>query len=481
MLNFMRKKVKVIIISVAVVFVVSVFYGLGSMRFAGGGDKKNRPMATVNGMAVDPLRLNQIFSRMISQFPQGLAPQDMLYFQNVALDQAIDFTLLLNEAKKRRVGVSGQEIDQAIESMMKSSGITSMQQLIAALKRSGLDLDTFKKVIKDEMMVQKLVSSIRSEAKITSDDLREVSARHILIRIPPVVVSGEASQKQQQKLAEESAQKQAAEILARLQKGENFADLARQYSADPGSAKNGGALGYFTKGAMVPEFDEAVFSLKVGQISGIVKTEFGYHIIKLEDSRLRKFKETGKDIETQALEEKQQRTFMQWFAGVKKTAKIEILDPVLKGNRARLSGNINEAVTLFLRAISENPTNPYLHILLGDTYAMLGQADLQLKEYQKAVELNPGDASLHIMLAKFYEKLAKSGETAKNRLLSLEEYKRASTVAGDNKTLRQELAEIFGRLGQYQLRQTELKEISRIEKKEKFEEEIRVRSSGEAR
>lgn len=77
-----------------------------------------------------------------------------------------------------------------------------------------------------------------------------------------------------------NAQNQAQEILNRLKQGEDFATLAKTYSQDPGSAVQGGDLGYFERGMMVPEFDEAVFSLQKNEISELIKTSFGYHIIK---------------------------------------------------------------------------------------------------------------------------------------------------------------------------------------------------------
>ena len=104
---------------------------------------------------------------------------------------------------------------------------------------------------------------------------KQVRARHILIKIDPSA-SDEAKQ---------AAHKQAEDLLARAKKGEDFAALARKYSQDEGSAKKGGDLGYNPKGRMVAPFDEAQFSLKPGEISDVVETEFGYHIIKVEGVR----------------------------------------------------------------------------------------------------------------------------------------------------------------------------------------------------
>jgi len=95
-------------------------------------------------------------------------------------------------------------------------------------------------------------------------------AKHILINIDAATPEGEAA-----------AMKTVEEVQAKLDAGETFEDLAKAYSKDPGSAQTGGDLGSFEQGMMVPEFDEAVFSMEIGQVSQPVKTDFGYHLIKL--------------------------------------------------------------------------------------------------------------------------------------------------------------------------------------------------------
>lgn len=97
-------------------------------------------------------------------------------------------------------------------------------------------------------------------------------AKHILISV-------EADSQE----SETQAQEKIAEIQAKLAAGESFEELAKTYSQDPGSAQSGGDLGSFEQGMMVPEFDQAVFSMQVGQVSEPVKTDFGYHLIKLEN------------------------------------------------------------------------------------------------------------------------------------------------------------------------------------------------------
>jgi peptidyl-prolyl cis-trans isomerase C len=118
---------------------------------------------------------------------------------------------------------------------------------------------------------------------------QEVHARHILIR---AAASDEK--------ASEAAKKKIEAIIARLKKGEDFVTVAKETTEDPSGKANGGDLGYFTKDQMVPEFSKAAFALKKGEISGPVKTEFGWHVIKVEDTRIKpppKFDEVKAQIE----------------------------------------------------------------------------------------------------------------------------------------------------------------------------------------
>jgi len=176
----------------------------------------------------------------------------------------------------------------------------------AAEDRKFADSRTFKKhldIARKKLLMAELLQSVGREAltdaamhKVYDDAVkqmgeeREVRARHILIRAAP---------------GDEKAGKEAEEkikaIIARLRKGENFEALAKEMTEDPSGKANGGDLGYFTKDQMVPEFAEAAFKLKPGEISGPVKTQFGWHVIKLEDSRTKApptFDEVKGQIET---------------------------------------------------------------------------------------------------------------------------------------------------------------------------------------
>jgi peptidyl-prolyl cis-trans isomerase C len=137
-------------------------------------------------------------------------------------------------------------------------------------------------------------ADIEAYYKEHPEEFEEVRARHILISTSaddaphtphPGVDEKEAHANKPKGMTKEEAKKKAQAILDRLRKGEDFAKLAEENSADPGSKVKGGDLEYFAKGIMVPEFDKVAFTLKPGEMSDLVETQFGYHIIKVEDHR----------------------------------------------------------------------------------------------------------------------------------------------------------------------------------------------------
>ena len=132
---------------------------------------------------------------------------------------------------------------------------------------------------------------------------QEVRARHILVE----------------------TEDQAKDVIKKLKAGEDFAKLAGTLSKDPGSGKEGGDLGYFTKDRMVPEFANAAFAMTAGQISDPVKSQFGYHVIKVEDKRdkpVPKFEEVKDQIEQFMYRKSQQDVIM----ALRATGKVERLD-----------------------------------------------------------------------------------------------------------------------------------------------------------
>jgi peptidyl-prolyl cis-trans isomerase C len=192
-----------------------------------------------------------------------------------------------------------------------------------ALKK-GLDKDSeylkkledFRKITLVGLLLQK---EIETKVKVSDQDVKayyeknkekfapvaQIRASHILVK------------------TEEEAKK----ILERLKKGEDFTQLAKKYSIDTVSAKNGGDLGFFSRGQMAPEFEAAASKLKPGEISDPIKTQFGYHIIKVTDKKMGQvveFEKVKNLISQNLVAEKQKEAFDSYVEGLKKSYKVEI-------------------------------------------------------------------------------------------------------------------------------------------------------------
>ncbi|MGE0699177.1 MAG: peptidylprolyl isomerase [Hyphomicrobiaceae bacterium] len=136
---------------------------------------------------------------------------------------------------------------------------------------------------------------------------QEVRARHILVE----------------------SEDQAKEIYEKIAHGEDFVKMARQHSKDPGSKEDGGDLGYFTRGRMVPQFEEAAFKLDKGEVSLPIKSQFGWHLIKVEDKRQRGAPPFDK-IKERILATLIHRRAQEVGSGLRGTAQLEFVDPALK-------------------------------------------------------------------------------------------------------------------------------------------------------
>lgn len=126
---------------------------------------------------------------------------------------------------------------------------------------------------------------------------------------------------------------EAEDILKRIQKGASFSNLAKELSKDPGSAKNGGDLGFFGSGTMLPEFEKVAFNLKIGAISNPVKTQFGYHIIQVtekNEGKLRDFEEVKEEVKKRLTMNKQKIFFTSFIEKLEKENKVNINEEAFK-------------------------------------------------------------------------------------------------------------------------------------------------------
>jgi peptidyl-prolyl cis-trans isomerase C len=242
---------------------------------------QSKVVATVNGEAITEADIALAGEDLATQYPNLPAERQ----KEVALDFLIEVKVAAQKAK-------AEKLDESDDFKRKLAYARERILMVRVLTREGEKASNAEAVKKyyDEQVAQ-------------LKPVEEARARHILVE------------------QEEEAKK----VQARLKAGEDFAKIAQEASKDPGSGQNGGDLGFFTKDRMVPEFAEAAFALKPGEISAPVKSQFGWHVIKLEEKRNRPVPtlDQVKDRLTQALAQKAQGDYL---TKLREGAKIERKD-----------------------------------------------------------------------------------------------------------------------------------------------------------
>ena len=247
-----------------------------------------------------------------------------------ALDMIIEEKLQAQEGVKRGMVVDEASIDAAIKNISEKNGLAE-GQLEEMLEREGKSLSSYRNYIRDQIMASK-VSRFEMSNRVQVSDKEiakyyrshqkefwadsKVRARHILFIVEP------DSTETNRKIKLEQAKK----ALTNIRKGESFIEIASEYSEDV-SASNGGDLGFVAKGQMVSEFEEALFNLKVGQVSEIVQTEYGYHIIKAEEVLAGKtlpLVDAENSIVQILSTKKREKGYKEWMNELRKSAFIEI-------------------------------------------------------------------------------------------------------------------------------------------------------------
>jgi parvulin-like peptidyl-prolyl isomerase len=190
--------------------------------------------------------------------------------KNNILKQMINSELLFQQAKKEKVKISKNDINSEIDKIKEN--FSSPEEFDNALKANNITLNQLQDEVKRQLMINFVLGEAKNKINITDEESLDYFNKNKDIFFEPEKVHALHI------LVE--TEEEANNILNKLKEGIiDFAELAKEKSIDP-SAQNGGDLGFFARGQMVKEFEDAAFSLKPGEISDVVKTEFGYHIIK---------------------------------------------------------------------------------------------------------------------------------------------------------------------------------------------------------
>ena len=290
------------------------------------------PVAKVGATIITRKELDRAFSVLVAQnrIQPGSTPEAMKEAQKAALDQLIFADLIYQQGLLSPPA----DLDKQVEFKMaqNKSKFASTAEFEAALHASGITEKDLTEISRKDIVISsyiqtKIVPSITvtdEEAKKFYDENKaqlgeepQVRASHILIGVDAAATPEEKAK----------AKEKAVGILKEIKEGKDFAAAAKSDSTCP-SKDQGGDLGFFGKGQMVPAFEQAAFSMKPGEISNVVETQFGYHIIKVtdkKDAEPPKFDELKEKITVFLKGQKTQKAVFDYVTKLRKESKVEIL------------------------------------------------------------------------------------------------------------------------------------------------------------
>jgi parvulin-like peptidyl-prolyl isomerase len=276
----------------------------------------------VNGNNIMVAEIDKRVNQLLSSSPEVLAGTDKdakrAQLREEALEQLISMTITLDEAEKQGIKVSDKEFKDGMKKLMKDNGIKDEAALNKILKDKKISYEDFKKDYVERTLVKKLGDKLTKDVKVTDKEAKnyylknktlfatqdQVQVQHILV----------------QKL------EQAKNIVAELKKDADFGKLAKKYSIDPGSKDNGGEYPMTPVSNYVKEFGEGSMALEPGQFTETpVKTEYGYHIIKLMKKikgEQKEFAEVKDQVEKQMLDENKGEFLNKWLKKARDKAKV---------------------------------------------------------------------------------------------------------------------------------------------------------------
>lgn len=280
---------------------------------------KEKIPATGDTMIIAKVNNDPIYAKDLEQIYAQAQQQGLPVTKEQLLDQLVAKQVLLQEAKKQKFEVTDVDVDQYKKNLESLIG----QPIGPLLEKMGMTEEQFNKQTKEQLMITKFIAKAQQDMKIEVTDIdvkkfydenpdyfalpEQVNASHILVK----------------------TEEEAKDIFKMVKEGKDFGALAQEKSIDPSAKQNNGNLGFFGKGQMVPEFEAVAFSLKEGAVSDSVKTQFGYHIIKLhkkEAAKTLSFEEAKADIKKGLEEEKAKESLDVYVKGLVAKAKVEKLN-----------------------------------------------------------------------------------------------------------------------------------------------------------
>ncbi len=287
-------------------------------------------VAVVNGREISRSTFEQQMQAQMQQYQaQGMEidEEQREAIEEQLLDQLIARELLLQDGEDRGIAPSDDEVSAQLEQIR--SQFPNEEAFQEALEQQNLTLEEIESDIAEQIIIEEILQGdVLADAGVGEDAAREFYEENPeLFETPPQIRASHILVLTQgmDDAEREDARDEIERIQQELEAGADFAELAREYSED-GTAQQGGDLGFFSRGQMVPEFEEAAFDLEVGETSGIVETQFGYHLIQKTDESeegVQDFEEALPQIEQFLGQQEQQQLFETYIDELREQADIE--------------------------------------------------------------------------------------------------------------------------------------------------------------
>ena len=313
-----------------VFFLISLLLGF----FSSSGAVVDRIVAVVNQEVITLSELEKLvdpLQREIQTADRLERREQVQGLRLKVLEKLIDEKLVDQEVKKLGIKVSSKEVEAVLEDVKRRNS-ASQEEMEMALAKEGMTLETFKKQIEKRLKGEKLISSVvavkvelKEEDKMLRDFYQQNIERykseesfrpsHILFIVPKEATPEEIL----------GIRRKCQSVLDRIRRGEDFGELAIIYSEDS-SSKDKGDLGYFKKGELLPVMEKEALQLQVGEVSGIVRTEYGFHLIKLVDRKggFLPFEEVKEKVKADYYEKEAEKALKQFLTTLRGKSVIEI-------------------------------------------------------------------------------------------------------------------------------------------------------------
>jgi peptidyl-prolyl cis-trans isomerase C len=313
----------------------AVFAFTGAAAMADEQKPQEGKAASVNGVVITQEDVNrQMFileQHLLSTQGTAIRPDMVPTLRNQILNRLIELELFYQEAQKQKIVVEEKEVSEKMDAL--KSSFPSEKVFQDEMRQMNFTEETLRTRIKKDLAVRQLVEKdILVHVKVTDEDAKSFYDSHPdlfkepeKVRASHILITAEADT---DPVIKEERRKKLEGVKKRLDQGEDFAALAKEFSQCP-SAEKGGDLGYFERGKMVKPFEDAAFSMNPGDVSDIVVTPFGFHLIKVTDKKPERnvSYEDAKDMIKQRLSnmkfEEQKNIYV---AELKKNSKVEMFE-----------------------------------------------------------------------------------------------------------------------------------------------------------